>query len=51
MAKIKECPKCGVNISDSYECSDPDVGIYGAGWYCETCDLLVEIDDEDRDDR
>jgi rubrerythrin len=37
MARIFECPKCGADISDSYEGADPDVGI-NAGWYCNICD-------------
>lgn len=32
------CPKCGADISDSYERDDPSVGI-NAGWYCDACDL------------
>ena len=42
MARTKECPKCGVDISDSYESAEPDVGIMGSGWYCDACDLPVE---------
>lgn len=36
MARIFECPKCGVDISDSYQGAEPDVGI-DAGWYCDAC--------------
>lgn len=32
------CPKCDVDISDSYEPDDHSVGICG-GWYCDACDL------------
>ena len=32
------CPKCGVDISDTYEPDDYSCGIVG-GWYCEACDL------------
>lgn len=35
-----ECPKCGADISDSYEPDDFSVGIVG-GWYCHACDLGV----------
>lgn len=49
MARTKECPKCGADISDSHEGYDPDVGIMTAGWYCEACDLVVP-DDEDQAD-
>ena len=38
--RTRECPKCGKDISDSYEPDDPDTGIV-AGWYCEDCDLGV----------
>lgn len=48
MARFKECPKCGKDISDSYEGSDPSVGIMSAGWFCEECDEAV-TDDEDPD--
>jgi len=46
--KTKECPKCGADISDSFESAEPDVGIMSAGWYCEACNLCVpyEYDDE-----
>ena len=37
MSRSKDCPKCGADISDSYEGADPDVGI-NAGWYCDVCD-------------
>lgn len=39
-----ECPKCGADISDSYEPDDWSVGIVG-GYYCGTCDLAVGEDD------
>lgn len=47
--RIKECPKCGADISDSYEGYDPSVGIMSGGWYCEACDLPL-IDDGDQSD-
>jgi hypothetical protein len=34
------CPKCGQDISDSFEPDEPSVGIIG-GWYCEECDLGI----------
>lgn len=37
------CPKCDVDISDSYEPDDYSVGI-SAGWYCDACDLPVGDD-------
>lgn len=52
MAKIKECPKCGVDISHTYEPFDPSVGIMSGGWYCEACDeVVIEEDDSDDYDR
>lgn len=38
-----ECPKCGADISDSYREDEPDVGIVG-GYYCDACDLAVEVE-------
>lgn len=34
------CPKCGADITDSYEPDDPSVGIVG-GWCCDTCNLGI----------
>lgn len=31
-----ECPKCGADISDSFQEAEPDVGI-SAGWSCDNC--------------
>lgn len=31
------CPRCGADISDSYQEAEPDVGIMGAGWFCDAC--------------
>jgi len=50
MAKVKECPKCGADISDTYEVAEPDVGIFGSGWYCHTCELVVDDEGDDSDD-
>jgi hypothetical protein len=50
MARLKECPKCGADISDSYEAADPSVGITGSGWYCEACSLVVEDEEDDFND-
>ena len=50
MSGPKECPTCGADISGSYEEADPTVGIYGSGWYCETCGEFVEDDDDGSDD-
>lgn len=49
MARTCECPKCGADISDSYESYDPSVGIMASGWYCEACEEPV-LDDEDDND-
>lgn len=45
MAKTIECPKCGTDISDSYQPAEPDVGIMSGGWYCDACDLCVGDED------
>lgn len=37
MSRFKECPKCGQDISDSYQPDEYDVGIVG-GWYCDKCE-------------
>lgn len=42
--RVHECPKCGVDIGDSYQSAEPDVGI-GAGWYCDACDLAIGDED------
>ncbi len=34
------CPKCGVDITETYESDDPSVGIVG-GWYCDDCNLGI----------
>jgi len=49
--RTKECPKCGQDISDSYQSDDSDTGIV-AGWYCEACDegFTDEYADEGFDD-
>jgi hypothetical protein len=44
--RLKECPNCGADISDSYESADPSVGITGTGWFCEACELFVEDDSD-----
>lgn len=38
------CPKCDADISDSFQEAEPDVGIMGAGWYCDACELSVDDD-------
>lgn len=52
MARLIECPKCGTDISDSYEPADPSVGIMGSGWYCDECQIAVDDNDgpESHDD-
>lgn len=42
-----ECPKCGEDISDSYQGAEPDVGIMSGGWYCDACDMAVASEDDD----
>lgn len=49
MARSCECPKCGADISDTYEPADPSVGIMGVGWWCEACDKFVDDDDDGSD--
>jgi len=46
MARSRECPKCGQDISDSYESYDPDVGIMSGSWYCDACEIAIPDDDE-----
>jgi len=36
-----DCPKCGGDISDTYEPADPSTGIMSGGWYCDACDHPV----------
>lgn len=50
MARTVECPKCGADISESYQAYDPDVGIMSGSWYCEACDEVVVDDDPDSED-
>lgn len=47
MARTCECPKCGQDISESYQSADPDVGIMSSGWYCDACDVVVDDDSDD----
>jgi hypothetical protein len=49
VSKFCECPKCGADISDTYQEDDPDVGIVSAGWYCEACDLTVYDEGNEHD--
>lgn len=37
MSRTFECPKCGIDISDSFQEAEPDVGIMAAGWFCDEC--------------
>lgn len=39
-----DCPKCGTDVSDSYQSAEPDVGIMGSGWYCDACDFVIDDD-------
>jgi hypothetical protein len=48
MSMQVNCPKCGADISDTYEPGDWSVGIVG-GWFCDACDLGVGEGDVARD--
>lgn len=39
------CPKCGVDISDTYQGAEPDVGIMSGGWFCDACNEAVGDED------
>lgn len=41
------CPKCGEDITESYQDYDPDVGIMAASWYCDKCDEVVVDEGDD----
>ncbi len=34
------CPKCGEDITDSFEEGDPSTGVAG-GWWCDDCEASV----------
>ncbi len=40
MSRSCECPKCGADISDTWQEAELDIGI-NAGWFCDACDLGV----------
>jgi hypothetical protein len=44
--RVKECPKCGEDVSHTYQEYDPDVGIMSGGWYCEACELPIDEEAE-----
>lgn len=48
--RLKECPICGQDISESYEPADTSVGIMTGGWYCSECDIGISDDGESDDD-
>ena len=50
MPRPRECPECGEDISTTFESAEPDVGIFGSGWYCDACDLFVEYEYDDEPD-
>lgn len=39
---MKTCPKCGADVTDTYEEYDPSVGIENDSWYCDSCELVIE---------
>lgn len=43
MSRSCECPKCGADVSDTYEGEDYSCGIT-AGWFCGACDLGIGDD-------
>lgn len=43
---MTNCPKCGVDISDTFQEAEPDVGIMGSGYYCDACDEFVDSEYE-----
>ncbi len=44
--RTKECPKCGADVSETYQPYEPDVGIMCGGWFCDACDFFIEDDGE-----
>ena len=48
--RIVECPKCGIDVGDTYEPYDPSVGIMCGGWFCEACDLAIPDEGHDESD-
>jgi hypothetical protein len=46
-AREKFCPKCGEDITDSYEPQDDSVGIVG-GWVCDKCDEGFPDENDER---
>lgn len=45
------CPKCGADISDTFQEAEPDVGIMSAGYFCDACNEgFVAEDREPLDD-
>lgn len=47
--RIVECPKCGTDISDTFQEAEPDVGIMNGGWFCDACGVVVEQESDDDD--
>lgn len=50
MPRTFECPKCGEDITDSYEPYDPDCGVMQSSYYCSKCDEAFVKDEGDYDD-
>lgn len=47
--RIVECPKCGTDISDTFQAAEPDVGVTNGSWFCDACDVVVEQESDDDD--
>lgn len=43
------CPKCDIDIGDTFERADPSVGLMSGGWYCGACDLAIGEDEVERE--
>ena len=49
MNRLKNCPLCEEDVSETWQAAEPDVGIMSSGWYCDACDLIIEGDEQDDD--
>jgi hypothetical protein len=46
MSRVRLCPLCEADVTDSWQGYDPDVGVMSSSWYCDACDLIIEDDDD-----